>query len=279
MEKLSFQKNSSRIAMKKILINSLKILIVGYLAICVALYFFQESFIFHPSPLKQDFDFNFKANTEVLELQTPDGETLSAAHFKVEQSKGLIFYLHGNAGNIYNWSTVVPVYNDLGYDVFLIDYRGFGKSTGSIDSEDQFFGDMQMAYDRMKSQYAENEIVVLGYSIGTSPASWLAANNTPQQLILQAPHYNLKFMMSELFPIFPTFLLKYPMLNNENVAQCKMPVTLLHGNMDSTIPIKSSEMLAQELKPEDSFIVIEGLGHNGMTRHPQYLKEIKQLLH
>jgi pimeloyl-ACP methyl ester carboxylesterase len=91
----------------------------------------------------------------------------------------LIFYLHGNAGSLNTWGEVAKRYTELKYDVFMLDYRGYGKSEGSIHSQKQFHEDIQMAYDEMKKTYKESNIVVLGYSIGTGPAAKLASLNHP----------------------------------------------------------------------------------------------------
>ena len=99
-----------------------------------------------------------------------------------------MFYLHGNAGALDTWGDIAKVYTSLGYDIFILDYRGFGKSEGSIYSEEQFYKDVQAAYDVMRKEYPENKIVVEGYSIGTGPATILAATNHPKLLLLQAPY-------------------------------------------------------------------------------------------
>ena len=91
----------------------------------------------------------------------------------------------------------------------MIDYRGYGKSQGHINSEQQFLEDVQLAYDFVKKRYPENKIIVLGYSIGTGAAANVTANNHPCLLILQAPYYSLTDMMRHKYSIIPTFILKY----------------------------------------------------------------------
>ncbi|HZH38384.1 MAG TPA: alpha/beta fold hydrolase [Flavisolibacter sp.] len=150
--------------------------------------------------------------------------------FKTDSAKGLVFYLHGNAGSLDNWGDVARRYTALNYDVFMLDYPGYGKSEGAIKSETQLFNAIQSAYDKVKEQYHEDSIVVLGYSIGTGPAAHLAATNHPGLLILQAPYYSLTDMMRHTYPIIPTFLLKYKFRTNEYLKNCKMPVVIFHGD-------------------------------------------------
>jgi uncharacterized protein len=264
--------------MKKILIRTLKLLIVFYILICIALFFFQEKMIFFPEKLNKNFRFGFEGNYEEISIQTADQKLLNGILFRSDTAKGLIFYLHGNAGSINSWGEVATTYTVLGYDVFLIDYRGYGKSEGSIRSQEQLFSDIQAVYDEMKKRYAEDKIVVLGYSIGTGLASKIASVNNPKLLILQAPYYSLTDMMRRTYPIIPTFLLKYKLRTEKFIRDCKMPIVLFHGNQDEVIPYNSSIRLKKLLKTTDTLIILEGQAHNGMTDNPEYKREIKRIL-
>src|SRR6476646_7627290 len=195
--------------MKKILFRTLKLLVALYILICIALFFFQEKILFAPEKLQPGFKFAFDGNFDEINIETNDHKLLNGVLFKADSSCGLIFYLHGNAGSINTWGQVAKTYTDLHYDVFLIDYRGYGKSEGSISSQEQLFADIQAAYNEIKKRYSEDKIVVLGYSIGTGLASHIASVNHPKLLILQAPYYSLTDMMRKTYPMIPTFLLKY----------------------------------------------------------------------
>ncbi len=198
--------------------------------------------------------------------------------FKSGSSKGLIFYLHGNAGSLNNWGEVAKRYTELNYDVFILDYPGFGKSTGSIKSRDQLFRVIQLAYNQLKKNYKEDHIIVLGYSIGTGPAAYLASINNPGLLILQAPYYSLTDMMQHTYPIFPTFLLRYQFDTNEYLKSLKMPVVIFHGDNDGVIYYGSSLKLQQEFKQGDSLITLPGQGHNGITDNPEYIDALTKIL-
>src|SRR5215475_2574431 len=164
--------------MKKRLFKIIKILVALYLLICGVLFMFQEKFIFFPQKLDKNFQFSFNNQKfEEKNIHTPDNVLLNGLLFKADSSKGVIFYLHGNAGSIESWGWVASAYTDLNYDVFLVDYRGYGKSEGSISSERQVFADMQLMYDELKKTYSEDKIIVLGYSIGTGLAAKIAADN------------------------------------------------------------------------------------------------------
>ena len=160
----------------------------------------------------------------------------------------------------------------------MVDYRGYGKSDGRISSEDQLNRDMQKAYDQIKKLYYENSIILLGYSIGTGPALYLASKNNPKMLILQAPFYNLTDMMRRYFPIFPSFLLKYKMENKRYLKECAMPVIIFHGDQDEIIYYGSSIKLSEHFKEGDRLITLESQTHNGMTYNPDYQREMRNIL-
>lgn len=211
-------------------------------------------------------------------MKTADGILLNAILFKAKHSKGVIFYLHGNAGSIHSWGDVAEIYTALDYDVFMLDYRGYGKSEGEIDSEPQLYQDTQLAYDKLKSMYDESKIIVLGYSIGTGPATKIASTNHPKLLILQAPYYSLPDLMRHLYPIIPTFILKYRFETNKFITKCTMPIVIFHGQRDEIIYYGSAVKLKKLIKNSDTLITLEGVGHNGMSSNPKYLTEIQKIL-
>jgi hypothetical protein len=264
--------------MKQIILRA-SIIIVGlYVIICVFLFFFQEKLIFFPEKLNKDYKFGFDQAFEELNIKTKDNKLLNGILFKADSSKGLIFYLHGNAGSLDSWGSVAKTYTALGYDVFILDYRGYGKSEGSINGQSQLFQDIQTAYDELKGKYPEDSIVIVGYSIGTGLAAKIASTNNPRLLILQAPYYSLKDMMQHNYPIIPTFILKYKLETNEYIRNCKMPIVIFHGNEDEVIYFGSSIKLKEEFKRSDTLITLIGQGHNGMTENPDYIKEIGTVL-
>src|SRR5918993_5029201 len=110
------------------------------------LYFNQEELIFFPTKLPANYTFSFSSNFEERYISTTNGK-LHGLLFKTgtDKPKGLIFYLHGNAGALDSWGEIADTYTNLNYDVFMLDYRGYGKSEGRISSEKQFHDDVQTA--------------------------------------------------------------------------------------------------------------------------------------
>ena len=267
---------------KSIPMNTLKltILIIALLAILLAglLYFFQEKLMFFPQKLKKSYQFNFgNQNFEELMIKTADDKLINALLFKADSSKGVIFYLHGNAGSLESWGTVAQLYTYMNYDVFILDYRGFGKSEGKITGEKQLFDDNQRAYNKLKERYKEEDIIVLGYSIGTALVAKLAAENNPKLMILQAPFYSFAEMLSKQF-CFPTFLLKYKLHTNEYLKLCTCPIIIFHGDKDEIVDYKWSVKLKEEFKDKIELITLHGECHNEITTNEAYQRELYRIL-
>lgn len=240
--------------------------------------FNQENMIFFPEKLRKEHVFTFNQEFEEIYIPVEDDVNLHGLLFKAADPKGLVFYLHGNAGSVDTWGWIAKTYTDLNYDIFILDYRGYGKSGGKISSEKQFHNDVQIAYNQLKTKYPEDRIVIAGYSIGSGPAARLASENNPKLLILQAPYYSLSDLMQKLYPIAPTFLLQYKFDTFRYVERTKAPVVLFHGNLDEIIYYGSSEKLKDHLKPTDKVIILQGQGHNGMNDNPLFIEDLGSIL-
>ena len=264
--------------MRKVILVFLSSIGVVYVLLCGLLFLFQEQIIFFPEKLKKEYKFVFNTEFEEVDVSTKDGANLNGLLFTTENANGLIFYLHGNAGSLRSWGEVAKTYTDLNYDVFILDYRGFGKSEGSISSQEQFYSDVQVAYNQMTKKYAEENIVVLGYSIGTGAAAKVASENNPKLLILQAPYFSLTDMMEETYPLVPTIFLKYKFETNRFVENCNAPIVIFHGTQDRVIYYGSSVKLKSLLKSNDRLVTLKGQGHGGITYNAEYQTEMKLLL-
>ena len=263
--------------MKKSILKIFKILLIIYIVVCSLLYFLQEKLIFITDKLDKDYKFSFTQNFEEINIKTNDNLFLNGILFKADTPKGLILYLHGNAGSLRTWGKVAKTYTDLNYDLFMLDYRGYGKSDGNINSQEQLFSDVQTVYDNLKKRYKENKIIVLGYSLGTGLAAKLASSNKPKLLILQAPYYSLADLVQHKYIIIQTCLLKYKIELNKYIKDCKIPIIIFHGDKDEVINYNSSIKLKKLLKPNDRLFILTGQGHSGISDNPEYLIELKKI--
>lgn len=263
---------------KKIAFWFLGIALFLYIILCAGMYFIQESLVFHPKKLEASFKYDYSAPYEELFIPVSDDKKINGLLFKADSAKGLVFYLHGNAGALDTWGGAYENYVKSGYDFFILDYRGFGKSEGEIYGQEHFYQDIQSAYNELKKRYSEDKITIIGYSIGTGPAAMLASTNNPKRLILQAPYYSIIDMMHHTYPFIPDFLLKYKFKTFEFLQKVKAPVTIFHGDADEIIYYGSSLKLKEHFKKGDTLITIPGFGHNGMNKNEVYLSGLANIL-
>ncbi len=242
------------------------------------IYFNQAEMVFIANKLPNDYKFQFNQNFEELNIPSYDEKKLNGLLFKVSNPKGLIFYLHGNAGSLDSWGNNAKIYTDLGYDIFFLDYRGFGKSEGKIESQGQVFRDLNVIYDKIISKYKNKQKVIIGYSIGTGLATYLASIKNPDKLILQAPYYNFLEFSSTRAPYFPDFLKKFQFETNKYIIKVKAPIYIFHGNQDQLISIENSVRLQKLLKPNDVFFELENQGHLGINDNEDFQEQLKIIL-
>lgn len=263
--------------MKKFLLRIFGFLLILYVIVCGYMYYTQESFIFHPEKLSQSMKLNYSIPFEEVSIPVIDAE-ISGVYFKVPNSKGLIFFLHGNTGNLLDQEEHAKFYNQMGFDFFALDYRGFGKSTGKIKSEKQFFNDIQIAYNFVQKEYAEKDITVVGYSVGTCAASMITKTNNPNKLILIAPYYSLSDMTVRRYKILPTFLLKYKFDTYKYLESNKNEILLIHGTDDETLPFEGAQQLSLLLDANDEFLPLKNQGHNNFEENVLFRSKVEAFL-
>lgn len=248
-------------------------------AICVLVlglvYWRQEALLFDPVPLPADHVF---ALPDVHELSIEvDGAALSALHLKLPNPQGVVFFLHGNSGNLATWFTNSAFYRNANYDLFMIDYRGYGKSTGHIASQAQLRADVRKAWDWLAPQYAGKKKVIYGRSLGTALAAGLSADVPADLTVLVSPYCSMSDLMQANYPLLPTLLLRYPLPTCEYVARLHTPLLLVHGEADRVIPIAHSERILA-LAPQAQLLRIPGAGHNDVHQFDTYIEALTRRL-
>ena len=253
-------------------------ILAGVVLLSIAAYFIQEKLIFKPEKLHPDFEFKYDAPFEELFFDIEPGVRINGLHFYREQPKGLILYFHGNSRSIKGWAKYARDFYRDDYDVVLIDYRGFGKSTGKR-TEKNMLDDVQFIYDSLRRTYPEDHLIVYGRSIGSGFATRLASDNSPRYLILDAPYYSFRKVVERFLPFLPVrFVLRYHLRTDRWIRQVKCHTYILHGTRDKLIPIRHSEKL-QQLNPDKiTLIRIEGGGHNNLPSFPEYHNFVRDIL-
>jgi alpha-beta hydrolase superfamily lysophospholipase len=250
----------------------------GYLLSIGILYFEQESFLFHPRALAPNFVYPFHGHFTDITLPV-DGATLAGAKFTQPGAKGVVLYLHGNGGTIADVGPAAAAFVQRGYDALLLDYRGYGKSSGTLASESDLLTDAEAAYAFLLRDYREDQIVVYGHSLGTGPAIHLAATHSPRLLILESPYLSMQDIVSRQAPFVPSFLLKYPLRSDRWISAVHCPIYLFHGTLDGVIPFDSSERLRAFITAPSRLIPVIGAGHSNIPSFLIYQQQLDQILH
>ncbi len=244
-----------------------------------SLYFIQEKILFRPTVLAEDFEYQFSQPFEEVFLNMTDGAVINAVHFKSVNPKGVILYFHGNAGDLSRWGLIAEYFVKQEYDVFIMDYRTYGKSTGKLN-EKVLYEDALECYKYISKLYDEADITLYGRSLGTGMAAYVASKNNPIQLILETPYYSMVDIAQHRFPFLPIRqLLKYKIPTFEFIKNVECPIAIFHGTDDIVVPIKLGKKL-YEVIPENQakFIQIEGANHNNLIDFEAYRNGIEKIL-
>jgi uncharacterized protein len=253
-------------------------IIGSIIALCILVYFIQDRFIFKPEKLPVDFQFKYDIPFHELNFDIMPGVRINGLHFYRENPKGLILYFHGNTRSIKGWAKYARDFYRYDYDVVLVDYRGFGKSTGKRNEKDML-NDMQVVYETLTKQYPEQHLIVYGRSIGSGFAAKVASENKPRYLILDAPYYSFLKVAERFLPVLPVrYVLRYHLRTDKWIRHVNCHTYIIHGTKDWLIPIKNSEKL-QSLNPRKiTLIRIQNGGHNNLPSFAEYHNFIRDIL-
>ena len=259
----------------------LKIVLItigSYLLLCIILYFIQDLFLFHPERLPQNFKFHFKVPFEEVFIDLEDGTHLNGLLLQQENSKGVIYYFKGNTRSIKGWSKFSRDFMPRGYDFFIMDYPGFGKSRGKR-TEESIAWDSQAAYNWLKEHYPEEKIIIYGRSLGAGFATRIASWNNPAMLILDSPYYSFYRLAQRYTLIAPAkLLLKYHIPLYQYLQQVKCPVHIIHGDRDRLIPYRYSPELVRISEGNVILHTIKGAHHNNLPKFEDYHSALEKIL-
>lgn len=268
--------------MKRRILLALTCLLGAISLVILYLNLYQEDFILKARPLPQNHKFVFEGNYEEKFIQVGEDARINGLHFKVKKPKGAVIYLHGRSGNLGTfWGYLAGDFTHRNHDVFIFDYRTFGKSTG-VPSEAGLISDAEAAYEYMLQHYDEKEIIVYGISLGTGFATYLAHKYNPKMLILEAPYYSMKDLVPYNMPLIPDLMvplvLRYPLRTDLWIQEVKCPIHIFHGTEDDLIPYHCSKRLYKLVKDQASLVTIEKGTHNFLSKHPEYQQHLTKIL-
>ena len=284
--KKSLPPKPSVLLMVKKAIYSFSCIVLALISFVLSnIYCSQEERIFKSKTLPQEFVFDYPGQFEEVFLNSSQNAVIHGLHFKAKASKGVVLYFHGRGWNLGDKRAGIPEdFLTRGYDLFIIDYRGFGKSRGPR-SEEAIHHDATRAYLHLLKQYSEDKITVYGMSFGTGVAARLAAHHNPHQLILEAPYTSMLDMAEKSMPYLPRFvtsaILNYHLRTDEYITRINCPIHIFHGTHDKLIPYSSAQTLFKKIKhkPKVKLTSIQKGDHNHLPSYKEYTQALDNLLY
>ena len=256
-----------------------KLVLLVYGSAGIAIYYLQDKILYHPVSLARDYTYNFKEPHDEVNIPYDSSSNINIIRFTVPAPKGVVLYLHGNRNNIAWYEPFAANFTKNGYEVWMMDYAGYGKSTGPV-SEQRLYNYATQLYKLARAHFHPDSITIYGKSLGTGVAAWLASRNNCKQLILETPYYSMTSLAGYYFPIYPVGRIihcKIPAY--QYLQKVIVPVTILHGSADWIIPHRNSRRLSEFLKPGDRFYTIPGGSHNDLNDFPLFHEKLDSLLH
>ena len=257
-----------------------KVIVILYCLIGIALYYLQDYFLFHPEPLESNYGFKFKSRFEELKIPVNKEDTISLIKFypMADTPKGLVLYYHGNMKNVQHYARYVDVFLRNGYEVWMGDYPGYGKTTGGR-TEEKMYEQSRIIYTMATSAYQSGRIIIYGKSLGTGIATYVASYGKAKALVLETPYYDIPSLFGQyafMYPVDAMSNYKIPLF--KFIQEVNYPIIIFHGTEDEVIPYKNAKRLESLLKPGDKFITIKDGRHNSLTKSTHYQNQIDSLL-
>ncbi len=246
----------------------LVLLAILYVLLAVGAHFLSLSMIFPRPPVKYDL------GPDYIQLTAPDGVKLAARHWPNPKAKHTLLYLHGNYEDLGSIAEYMPQFLAAGYAVFAVDYRRYGRSEGT-PTEANTAADVELAYDYMRTKLGipAERIVIFGYSLGGGPGVELARRKPAAGLVLQGAFVSAYRVMTRV-PVFPGD----KFTNLSKMPELKLPVFVIHGTADGTVPFWHGEKLYEATTARKGEFFVEGGPHAGLGDFagPRYWEELRK---
>jgi fermentation-respiration switch protein FrsA (DUF1100 family) len=251
------------------LVSLLTIAASVYVLLALVLYLFQNKMVFLsnlPGRALTASPGDIGLEYEDVYLSTSDGERLHGWYVQASNSKGVVLFFHGNAGNISHRMDSIEIFHRLGLDTLIIDYRGYGQSTGKTTEQGTYL-DAQAAWSYLVDErgIAAEQIIIFGRSLGGAIGAWLGAQHTPAAVIIESSFSSGVDMARRLYPFLPVRLitrLRYPVAEHASRMDC--PVLVVHSRDDEIIPFAMGQSIYAAVKQRKSFLELRGDHNNGI---------------
>jgi alpha-beta hydrolase superfamily lysophospholipase len=264
---------------KNKLFITVKVVLVIYAIVGILLYSFQNKLLFQAVAIPSDSTYKFTHTYKEQYIEFDSATKLDIIQFQPNDTpKGIVLYFHGNRDNIGHYAQFAPNFTKHQYETWMIDYPGYGKSTGELTEETLYELALQF-YKLARRKYEPNEIIIYGKSIGTGIAAQLASIRDCKQLILETPYYSIPSMLDNYFWMYPVRqMIDFKLPTYTYLPKVTAPITIFHGTADELIDYDNALELKKFLKPTDQFITIEGGKHNNLNDYPLMQIKLREVL-
>ena len=228
------------------------------------LYYQQPHMIFFPSRELVATPNDWGLPYEDVTLHTVDGATLHGWYIPHAGAQHTLLFFHGNAGNISQRGDSVAIFQRLGMNVLIVDYRGYGRSTGK-PSERGLYEDARSAWQYLTQQrdVAPHNIILFGRSLGGAVAAKLASEVQPRALILESTFSSAKDLAHSLLPLQSRLTpLRFDFNTAQLIRNINLPLLLIHSREDDIIPYPLGKQIYDAANPPNTLLTIKG-PHNG----------------
>jgi fermentation-respiration switch protein FrsA (DUF1100 family) len=251
------------------LVKTVGVLVLGYLLVVAGCAAFQRSLLYFPASALPTPTAAGAGYMREVSLQTVDGLSLIAWYVPAREDRATIVYFHGNAGSIADRVGKTRAFVEAGYGLLLVEYRGYGGNPGS-PSEDGLYADGEAAYRFLLEQegLSPDSLVLLGESLGTGVAVWLAHRVPVGGVMLEAPFTSVPDVAQRAYFFLPArHLVRDRFDSLSRIADIGAPLLVVHGEQDSVVSVDFGRALFAAARPPKQAHFLEGAGHNDMPAY------------
>jgi fermentation-respiration switch protein FrsA (DUF1100 family) len=269
----ALRRGQRRLAARYAMISVLTLTLIGLPLGFFLLRRFETAVTFHPERAPWGGEWRVPAGGEDVWFETASGVRLHGWFVRASAGRpatATVIYFHGNGGNLSYTDWIAAELAARGFDVLLFDYRGYGRSEGSVTDERGLYEDADAAYDYVvRARGVPPESVVLyGQSLGTAAAADVAARNTCAALVLESGMSSARDMAATILPWLPSFL--HGLGRNrfdtaQKLGRVRRPVFVVHGDRDEIIPVEQGRKLFAAAREPKRLLIVEGAGHNDLS--------------
>lgn len=255
--------------------------LIIYGIVCLIMYFIQHRLVFEGTEEHVGSPSDYSLVYEDVWLESRHNNKVHGWFVPCEESKGSILLCHGNYGNISHRLETLKIFNDLGFDVFIFDYQGYGKSTGMASEADVYYDSEQaLKYLMKKTGKEASELIFFGRSLGGGPATYLAEQYKPKQLILESTFLTIPDVGAKIYWFLPIKLLsRVKFANIDRVKAISCPVLHIHSPDDELIPFDHAKELHAQSGSEHDIIEIKGdHGRGFLETGESYIEALRHFL-